>query len=152
MKRFAWITDPHFNFVEREAFESFCDTLAATNVDGVLLGGDIGEAYNIGQYLEPLATRLSCPIYFVLGNHDFYRGTIAGVREKIENICTAFPRLVWLPRAGLVELTPTTGLVGHDGWADGRLGDYQNSTVFLNDYLLIGEFRGLDDRQRLELL
>ena len=38
-----------------------------------------------------------------------------------------------------MELTPQTALVGHDGWADARLGDFETSDVVLNDYLLIEE-------------
>ena len=152
MKRLAWITDPHFNFVDQAAFEGFCASLADTAADAVLLGGDIGEAPNVAIYLDALQRRLDCPIYFVLGNHDFYRGTIVGVRQKIENLCTARPKLVWLPRAGVVELTPTTALIGHDGWADGRLGDYWGSDVVLNDYWLIADFLGLDASERLERL
>jgi hypothetical protein len=41
----------------------------------------------------------------------------------------------------MVELTPTTALVGHDGWADARLGDFDGSDVILNDFLLIDELR-----------
>jgi hypothetical protein len=39
--------------------------------------------------------------------------------------------------------------LGHDGWADGRPGDYAVSDVFLNDYLLIKELAGLDAEARL---
>src|SRR5689334_2837009 len=62
---------------------------------------------------------------------------------------TRSPSLCWLPRAGVVELTPETGLVGHDGWADGRLGDYAGPDVFLNDSLLIEDLAGLDREARL---
>ena len=48
-----------------------------------------------------------------------------------------------------MALTEETGLVGHDGWADGRLGDYARSEVLLNDYLLIEELSGLDKEDRL---
>ena len=40
-------------------------------------------------------------------------------------------------------LTPNTCLVGHDGWGDGRLGDYEHSLVQLNDFRLISELTGL---------
>jgi 3',5'-cyclic-AMP phosphodiesterase len=152
MKHLAWITDVHFNFVDQVRIDAFCAVLADPAPEGVLLSGDTGEAHNVALYLDALAARLDCPVYFVLGNHDFYRGTIAGVRKKIETLCATVPQLIWLPRAGVRALTPDTGLIGHDGWADGRLGDYWGSDVFLNDYVLIGEFLGLDPRERLETL
>ena len=61
-------------------------------------------------------------------------------------------RLQWLPQAGIVALTERTGLVGHDGWGDGRLGDYENSTVRLNDWRSIEELTGLERSVRLPLL
>jgi 3',5'-cyclic-AMP phosphodiesterase len=82
------------------------------------------------------------PVSAVLGNHDFYRGTIAGVRQKVRQLCCALPNLHYLPDAGVVPLTNTTCLIGHDGWGDGRLGDYDGSDVMLNDFGLIGEFGG----------
>jgi len=42
-----------------------------------------------------------------------------------------------LPASGLQTLHNDTILLGQDGWADGRLGDYQNSRVSLNDSCLI---------------
>ena len=40
--------------------------------------------------------------------------------------------IMYLSQSGVVELTPHTALVGHDGWADGRLGDFDGSDVILN--------------------
>ena len=42
-------------------------------------------------------------------------------------------------------MTDETCLVGADGWGDGRLGDYHNSDVILNDWGLIEEFGGFDE-------
>ena len=51
--------------------------------DAVLLGGDIGEAPSLKGYLLGLEDHLERPIYFVLGNHDFYQGSIADVRDEM---------------------------------------------------------------------
>jgi Calcineurin-like phosphoesterase len=82
------------------------------------------------------------PIYFVLGNHDFYRGSIAAVHHAVAHQAAAFRWLRWLPASGVIPLTDTTALAGHDSWADGRLGDFFNSEVVMNDYLFIAELRG----------
>jgi hypothetical protein len=50
-----------------------------------------------------------------------------------------------------MELSPTTALVGHDGWADGRLGDLDHSEVILNDFLLIDELRCWRDTHTLDM-
>ena len=52
----------------------------------------------------------------------------------------------------MVGLTVETGLIGHDGWADGRFGDYAGSDVLLNDYVLIEELATSRPRPRLERL
>ena len=39
-----------------------------------------------------------------------------------------------------MTLTKDTCLIGHDGWADGRLGDFSGSKVLLNDYVEIKNF------------
>ncbi len=152
MKRLAWITDAHLNFLDGPGVEAFVSSLAALPVDAFLLGGDVGEAPDVALRLNALDLRLQRPVYFVLGNHDFYRGSIAGVRAKVETLCAACPNLHWLPRDGVVPLTETTCLVGHDGWGDGRYGDYWGLRVVLNDCFFIGELLGLDERERLAKL
>jgi len=55
-----------------------------------------------------------------------------------------------LAQSGVVELTPATALVGHDGCADARLGDYENADVLYNDYSLIEELRHWDNQFNLD--
>lgn len=43
----------------------------------------------------------------------------------------------WLPAAGAQALTDNIILLGQDGWADGRLGNYQDSNIVVNDSRLI---------------
>jgi 3',5'-cyclic-AMP phosphodiesterase len=143
--KLAWLTDVHLNFLRPPGVEAFFAMLAETPCDAILLSGDIGEADDVCHLLNALDTVVQRPVYFVLGNHDFYRGSIAGVRADVEALCSACPNLHWLPGSGVVPLTADVCLVGHDGWGDGRLGDYHGSDVMLNDFGLIGEFGGFDE-------
>lgn len=152
MPRLVWITDPHFNFISGKEFYEFMERIAAEQPDALLVGGDIGEAPDVTLFLQMMEEALECPICFVLGNHDFYRGSISATRQRIRELCRRNPHLVWLNDASSISLSAQTALVGHDGWADGRLGDYAGSTVMLNDYLLIDELAGLDKSQRLAAL
>jgi len=152
MKRVAWLTDIHLNFLAPERVERFLNEIAALKPDAVLIGGDVAESPDLEMQLQRIAARLAVPVYFVLGNHDYYFGSIRRVREQIESLCRLTPNLVWLPMTGVVELTSTVALVGHDGWADARLGDYERSLVMMNDYRLIEELAGANKLDRWPLL
>jgi Icc protein len=152
MTRVAWLTDLHLNFVAPREVDRFLMRVEAERPDWVLIGGDIGEAHDVARYLRRIKSRVSCQIAFVLGNHDFYRGSIARVRAEMAELCRETPRLVYLSDADVVELDANLGLVGHDGWADARVGDYERSDVMLNDYLLIEELAFASKRDRRVLL
>ena len=155
MTRVVWLTDLHLNFVGSKTVERLLDEIIATDPAAVLIGGDIGEAKSSATYLSQFESQLKCPIYFVLGNHDFYRGSIPVVRDAMRQLCREHPDLHYLTQLGVIELTPRVGLIGHDGWADARYGDYENSDVILTDYALIAELAGhfqLDRRPTLERL
>jgi len=152
MQRLAWTTDIHLNFVDPRRIEALCQDIAARDAEAVLVGGDIGEGPTVKAYLRTLAEHLRRPIHFVLGNHDFYHGSITRVRGEIEDMVEDSLWLSWLPDRGIVEISEETCLVGHDGWADGRLGDYASSRVELNDYWLIEELSGLGADARLKKL
>ncbi len=151
MPRLAWMTDIHLNFLTDEEIDGFCATISATEADVVLVAGDIGEAPSVGEYLCRLAT-VGLPVYFVLGNHDYYGASIASVRQQMGKLAAREPALHWLVESGVVELSADTALIGHGCWADGRLGDYEGSRIMLNDYVHIAELAGLNKQQRLRQL
>ena len=82
MPRLAWFTDLHLNFLSDHQAEAFCTSLASTEADYFVISGDIGEARSLEHYLRLLESSLQRPLYFVLGNHDFYGGSIEFEREK----------------------------------------------------------------------
>ncbi len=152
MKRIVWATDLHLNFVPDQVTFAFYEAVANQNADAVLIAGDIAEAHNFARHLQDMQAVVSRPIYFVLGNHDYYHGSIQKVRAETRRLCERNPNLIWLNDAGVVKLGRDTALVGHDGWADGRLGDYRNSTIRLNDYVLIDELIGHSRQELLGVL
>lgn len=150
-KRAAWLTDIHLETVSLQRFEEFLNEIESRNVDLLLITGDIDER-NLTEALRQMSMRLRVPIYFVLGNHDYYRKTIANVQASMEMLNTMVRHAYWLPRYSVVELTPTMGLIGHGGWADGGYGDFLGSSVILQDYLLIRDLQNLTDTALLQKL
>lgn len=142
--RLAWLTDIHLNFLNTTEIERFFQSLKSARPDALLITGDIGEADSLSGHLRLMSAGVTCPIYLVLGNHDFYRGTIAAVRDDLRKLSNEINRIVYLTVNGIQELTPDCCLIGHDGWPDGRNGDYENSGILLNDFLLIRDFRRPD--------
>jgi predicted MPP superfamily phosphohydrolase len=138
--KLAWATDIHLNHATNTAQHTFYQAIGE-QADALVVTGDIAESPTIGRFLMVMAMFVKRPIYIVLGNHDYYRGSIADTRFYVAQVVSESKDLVYLSQSGVVELTPTTALVGHDGWADGRLGDLDGSDVILNDFLLIDELR-----------
>lgn len=147
--RLAWATDIHLNFLSRKELGDFFEQIRATRADALIVTGDIAEAPSVQRLLLTMAEAIARPVYFVLGNHDFYHGSIAEVRRAMAALGERSPHLRWLTGAGVVELTPGVALVGHEGWADGRIGDYARSPVLLNDYFCIEDLAGRDRDTRL---
>jgi predicted MPP superfamily phosphohydrolase len=150
--RLAWLSDLHLNFVGPDRHEKLFRQLQQQRPDAILIGGDTGEAESIVLYLQSIAERVDAAVYFVLGNHDFYHGSVAATRAAVRRISADVPNLFYLPETGVVKLTARTSLVGHDGWADGRYGDFWSNPLALNDYRLIAELARLDHAGRLAML
>lgn len=148
MMRVAWLTDIHLDTLDDEQREEALAEWSRCEADAFLIGGDIGEAATLTQFLARIDDVLQRPIYFVLGNHDYYRGSIAHVRQQIAELCNERPRLHYLTHDAPHQLASGVALVGHDGWADARIGDYENSPVMLHDYELIDELKQLSKLER----
>lgn len=149
VKKLVWATDLHLDAVNVRQHRFFFDLILNYQPDAVLIGGDISNGANSLKYLRHLSKLIHKPFYFVLGNHDFYYGSIVKTRKLADQIAAEFPTLRYLTSNGVVPLTEKTALIGHDGWADGRAGNFLTSTIQLNDYFLIEELKSLLPQDRL---
>ncbi|WP_454063896.1 metallophosphoesterase family protein [Candidatus Nitrospira salsa] len=150
--RIAWATDIHLNFLQQKKREAFFDSISACNADAVFITGDIAEAPILKIHLEEMVSSVQKPIYFVLGNHDYYYGSISSVRSETLDYCEPHNNLNYLRGNKIIGLTKNTALVGHDGWGDGRLGNWEQTPVRLNDFRLIDELKDLEYRQLIDKL
>lgn len=148
--KLAWATDIHLDFLDAAGVEAFTSLLERSPADAFLIGGDIAKAGSVERHLRSLEARVLRPIYFVLGNHDFYVGSVSKVREAMRRLDSKLLR--WLPAAGVVPLTPETALVGHDGWGDARHGNVDTTPVRLNDFVMIEELSSLTREARRDRL
>lgn len=138
-KKIAWLTDIHLNFLKPTERVQFYNRVAETDADKILITGDIAEAKDVCEILSEFSEHVNIPIYFVLGNHDYYFCSVANVRENIRALCQKNSKLIWLGKPEIIVLSNDTVLLGHDGWADARYGDFDHSSVSLNDSRLIAE-------------
>ena len=142
----AWITDPHFNFLPPFGAHAFGEYVTKeAQCDAVVLTGDIAESRSLEKASEGFAEGLGKPVYFVLGNHDYYGGSIEGTRAIASRLGG---NLRWLHSAGVVQLSHETALVGHEGLYDAQYGDPMGSRVWMSDFDWIEDLRGLT-RQEL---
>lgn len=134
--KLAWATDVHLNFLDDEAVQLFCSHIRAAKPDAVLLTGDISEAPHLRRHLAAVAVGVAVPLYFVLGNHDYYKGSVDDVRARVTSGAGTY-----LPASDVVRLGDHA-LTGCDGWGDARLGDPEGTRLMLNDFIHIEELAG----------
>jgi predicted phosphohydrolase len=135
--RATWLTDIHLNFLRPLALAKFYDRVRAEQPDALLVTGDIAESDSVAHFVEELRAQTGAHVYFVLGNHDFYRSSIRSVREQMTR---ARPGATYLAAVDPIEIAAGTVMLGVDGWGDARCGDL-GSAVQLSDWSLIDDLR-----------
>lgn len=131
--RAIWLSDIHLNFILPEQRIDFYKTL--TKTDYIFITGDIAEADTVQSMLQEMTEHVKAPILFVMGNHDYYIGSIQAVRG------IQFPTgTTWLGNGKVVQATSETAIVGVDGWADMRHG-WAHTYVNMNDENYIEELK-----------
>ncbi len=148
----AWSTDPHLDFLGEKGIVAFAESIAEMNPAGLIITGDIANAPTLEKSLLLLANVFARPIYLVLGNHDFYFGSFDEVNAAVAEICSRLPACHRLGTGEAFPLSARTGLVGCDGWGDGRAGLGMRSEVLLNDFLLIKDLTDLTVQERFSRL
>src|SRR5262245_5254933 len=137
--KLAWLTDIHLDHASSGVRETLYQSVRSSGADAVLLGGDTSTFPSLEQRLLELRDRGGLPVYFVLGNHDCYGGSIAAARALARRLTGAGKGLTWLGAADVLPLTERSALVGHDGWGDGGYGNAATTPIRLNDFLMIDE-------------
>lgn len=134
--KLIWVSDIHLNFLqkEQEARDAFYLSLKEADGEAILVTGDIAESQNVVFFITEMEKQTGKPVYFVLGNHDFYGSSVLTVKQSVKH-------LGYLPKNMGVPLSDTTVLIGVDGWGDTRNGDYDNSRLTMSDWLYIDDLR-----------
>lgn len=149
--KLIWLSDIHLNFLNELDNKVILNHVVGKTAVGdcVVISGDIAEGPNVLEHMERWQKALEnvgVDLKFVLGNHDYYRSSIADVRDAMRH---CMPNN-WLGNLGVVNLTESSALVGHDGWFDGLYGDYYKSRLDMNDYYLIKELSRLPPTMLIE--
>lgn len=120
-----WVTDPHLDHLRSEEhLIKFLQTLHERESDALFVTGDIAESKTIYDFLGLLSGAYQRPIYFVLGNHDYYGTWMEHTHRRVRSVCSAVPEgtLNWMPDQEAVFLEDGVALVGHGGLYDAREG------------------------------
>lgn len=140
--KYLWFTDTHLDKVPPWSLIRFILHIRKENPKGVFLTGDISNGVMTAWHLQLLATFIKCPIYFVLGNHDYHFSSIEKTHKKIRELCKKFPNLIWMTDAGVVHLNQEVALIGTEGWYDAEKGK-PGYLKFTFDWILTEDFRKL---------
>lgn len=152
-RKLLWATDVHLDHLRHPAAaQQFGLALADEHpeAEALLVSGDIGEGPSVVRILTELAHGFGGLLCFVLGNHDYYGATFATVDAAVAQLCQGASQLVWLQQQQYVW-SPSTLLVGCNGWYDARYGD-RNSDLQLTDFTRIGELFAAQELSREALL
>jgi predicted phosphohydrolase len=152
----AWITDPHLNFLTTSDIKEFAKSIRATDAELCLITGDIGESPSLHHILGVLDANIDMPIYFVLGNHDFWHSSMREVREGVTEITKSGTRLMYMGHGDVIQITPKTIIIGVDGWYDGLAGVGPNGgtlrlwdSTYIEDLKLPTEFQHAEKLKKL---
>lgn len=166
--RLGWITDPHLDYVTIEGLRSLFAKINNQDLDALVITGDIAEGNSIDNTMRFVTQQVKAPVFFVLGNHDYFVSTIAGVRANMVMNWSNFKehgnQLVkhtgtWLPATTpsngeqtFVQLTSDVALCGHDGWYDGLYADWFKSRIIMPDYNHITDLKLLQRQDLFDKL
>lgn len=149
MLKIIWYSDTHLNRLLPWNRFLFVKRVKSQKADGLFLTGDISHGLSINSDLQYLAEKLDIPIYFVLGNHDYYLRSMDKVHDQLLNLTSKYSNLHWLTNSQVLSLNKKTAVIGAEGWYDASLGDPEYLKYTL-DWLLIKDFRKLSNfKERL---
>ncbi len=152
MTQIAWATDIHLDRLLERDYLEYKVYLIELNPDLLIISGDIAEGEKVCNFLKDFNDSFNFPIYFVLGNHDFYFNSFAKTESEVGKLVSKSKNLNWLNELGVIKLNDTTALIGVEGWGDGRNGTLNLSEGSSRDVLSIADYKGLTREEIAKLL
>ena len=152
MNNLAWATDIHLDRLSERDYLEYKEYLQELNPDGLIISGDIAESEFVFKSLKDFNDSFNFPIYFVLGNHDFYFSSFDEVETKIRKLVKNSKNLNWLTESGIIALNDSTALIGVEGWGDARHGNLNLSEGSTRDVMSIADYKGISREAIKELL
>lgn len=143
---YLWLTDLHLDMAEEDRVDDLLEQLKQKSCKGIFITGDIGEQGTFASFLRKIKNSSQAPVYFILGNHDYYGNSIAQIQEEAKILSETSKNLFCLS-----ELDPIScddfALIGLHNFNDGRDGNFEESQVWLRDYSEIEEFISLTPQE-----
>jgi 3',5'-cyclic-AMP phosphodiesterase len=142
MAQYAWATDIHLDLLrgDQHRLIHFGESLVERNPTGIFLSGYLSVTKELVYHLSALERITQRPIYFVLGNHDYFGGNIENVRKRMHDLTNVSPFLRYLPTIPYVALSQSTAVIGHDCWYDANYADGNRSSFNMMDWTAIQDF------------
>ena len=152
MNKIAWATDIHLDRLHKRDYLEYKEYLQKLNPDCLIISGDIAEGEKVCQSLKDFDETFNFPIYFVLGNHDFYWNSFEKVEREVGELVENSKNLTWLTKSGVLKINDSTCLIGVEGWGDGRNGTLNLSEGSSRDVLSIEDYKCLNREEIAKLL
>ena len=132
--KIAWGTDLHLDHLSHKQLVKFMKTIASNESDILILTGDISNGDRLNNHLGLICKASPVPVYFVLGNHDYYGTDSMATTQAIAGSYGYQSKMTYLDNSAPFQLDWRTWLVGVGGWADGRAGNFMKSKIWIADY------------------
>lgn len=135
-----WATDLHLNYFDDKFITDFGKQISKLyKADSLIISGDISLGNKLESNLKTLSDAVQMPIYYVLGNHDYWHSSF----EEIDNLTKELDNnnIICLDN-NIIELDNVI-ISGFTGWYDCKFGEI-NPNVRMNDWNRISNFKDKD--------
>lgn len=138
--KICWLSDIHLNFVSEEAAKALFESVRVHDSQCVFVTGDISESPALSFHLDLMDQIVGKPVYFILGNHDFWYSTTQMIWENLPKLVNKMSFMKYMTAGTYMPLDTETCVIGHDGWYDARYGDAAGSKFGMRDWSIMGDY------------
>ncbi len=107
--KLLWLSDLHLERVSDQEKERFLERLRRAHYDAALITGDISTSTHLTRHLREISEACGDrKVYYLLGNHDYFHGSLREVDQAVTDLSRSHRNLVPLGHGEIIELSPDT--------------------------------------------